>query len=267
MTVPTPSIRLFAPPGGLEAAYGETARIGLISLSTDIAIERDFARMVPDDSLGLYTTRIRLDWPNTDATFLALAERIPDAASVIVPNIRLDAIVFGCTTASTLIGPERVEALVQSRRPEVKVTNPALAAVEALKALDAKRIVLITPYTVQMTGNVVRFFERHGLSLVSVTCTGFDTDESIGRVPAAAFLDAAMSAERKGADAVFVSCTATKALNVIDEIERRTGLPVITSNQAAFWHAAKLAGWARPIPGFGTLMTRHFDQPTSKAAE
>ena len=267
MTMPVPSIRLFEPPGGLEAAYGETARIGLISLSTDIAIERDFTRMVPDDSLGLYTTRIRLDWPNTDATFLALADRIPDAASVIVPNVRLDAIVFGCTTASTLIGPERVEALVRSRRPDVKVTNPALAAVEALKALDARRIVLITPYTVQMTGNVVRFFERHGISLVSATCTGFDTDESIGRVPAAAFLDAALSAERTGADAIFVSCTATKALNVIDELERRTGLPVVTSNQAAFWHAAKLAGWSRPIPGFGTLMTRHFDPPTSKAAE
>lgn len=267
MTTSSPAIRLYAPPNGLEAAYGERARIGLISLSTDIAIERDFGRMLPDDSLGLYTTRIRLDWPNSDATFLALADRIPDAASVIVPNIRLDAVVFGCTSASTLIGSERVEALVRSRRPEVKVTNPALAAVESLKALGARRVVLVTPYTVQMTGNVVRFFERHGIELVSVTCTGFDTDDNIGRVPAEAFVDATMSAERSGADAVFISCTATKALNIIDQLEARVGLPVVTSNQAAFWHAARLAGWSKPIAGYGRLMSHHLGDAAKQAAE
>lgn len=263
----SPPIRLFEPPGGLEEPYGAKTRIGLISLSTDIAIERDFAHMVPDDRMGLYTTRIRLDWPNTDETFLALADRIPDAASVLVPNIRLDAIVFGCTTASTLIGSDRVEALVQSRRPGVKVTNPARAAVEALKVLDAKRIVLVTPYTVQMTGNVVRFFERNGIDLVSVTCTGFDTDENIGRVPAEAFIAATMSAERKGADAVFVSCTATKALDIIDDLEKRTGLPVVTSNQAAFWHAARLGGWNEPIGGYGALMSKHLHTSARQAAE
>lgn len=263
----SPSIRLFEPPAGLEEPYGAKTRIGLISLSTDIAIERDFGHMVPDDQMGLYTSRIRLDWPNTDETFLALADRIPDAASVLVPNIRLDAIVFGCTTASTLIGSERVEALVQSKRPGVKVTNPARAAVEALKALDAKRIVLVTPYTVQMTGNVVRFFEKNGIDLVSVTCTGFDTDENIGRVPASAFIDATMSAERKGADAVFISCTATKALDIIDDLEKRVGLPVVTSNQAAFWHAARLGGWTTPIEGYGTLMSKHFSSPAIQAAE
>ncbi len=267
MTSPSPAIRLYEPPKGLEAAYGEAVRIGLISLSTDIAIERDFGRMVPDDSLGLYTTRIRLDWPNSDETFLALADRIPDAASVIVPNVRLDAVVFGCTSASTLIGPERVEALIKSRRPEVKVTNPALAAVESLKALGARKIVLVTPYTVQMTGNVVRFFEKNGIELVSVTCTGFDTDDNIGRVPAEAFIDATMSAERSGADAVFISCTATKALNIIDALEAKAGLPVVTSNQAAFWHAARLAGWSKPIKGYGTLMARHLGSNAKQAAE
>ncbi|MEZ5924208.1 MAG: aspartate/glutamate racemase family protein [Hyphomicrobiaceae bacterium] len=265
--MPSPAIRLFEPPSGLEEPYGAKARIGLISLSTDIAIERDFGCMVPDDSLGLYTTRIRLDWPNSDETFLALADRIPDAAGVLVPNIRLDAVVFGCTSASTLIGSERVEALVHSRRPGVKVTNPALAAVEALKALAARRIVLVTPYTVQMTGNVVRFFERHGVELVSVTCTGHDTDESIGRVPAEAFIEATMSAARTGADAVFISCTATKALNIIEALEQRIGLPVVTSNQAAFWHAARLADWTSPIEGFGKLLRLPAAQSNRRAAE
>lgn len=265
--VRSPDIRLFEPPRGLEEPYGAKARIGLISLSTDIAIERDFGRMLPNDEMGLYTTRIRLDWPNSDATFLALADRIPDAASVIVPNIRLDVVVFGCTSASTLIGTERVQQLVHSRRPDVKVTNPALAAVEALKALRARRIALVTPYTVQMTGNVVRFFEKAGIELVSATCTGFDTDENIGRVPAEAFIDATVGAELGGADAVFISCTATKALNIIETLEQRIGLPVVTSNQAAFWHAARLAGWSRPILGYGSLLAEHLVGVQQRAAE
>jgi hypothetical protein len=73
----TPSIRLFEPTAGSKEPYGAKARIGLIALSTDAAIERDFARMVPDDRLGIYTTRIRLDMPTNDKRFLAPALGIP----------------------------------------------------------------------------------------------------------------------------------------------------------------------------------------------
>ncbi|KEA53558.1 Asp/Glu racemase [Mangrovibacter sp. MFB070] len=239
---------------GLEEPYGYSARIGLIVLSTDPVIERDFHHMVPDDSMGVFSTRIYLETPNSDRTFLALADELAPAASLLLPESTLDAIVFGCTSASTLIGPERVSTLIQQGRPGVCVTNPATAALEALRFFKARRIALVTPYTVQMTENVMAFLAENGITFSSVRVAGYDTDHTIGSIPANFFVDAVLSSDLSDVDAVFISCTGTKALNVIDEIEEKTGLPVVVSNQAAFWHALRLSGCQKNIPGYGRLL-------------
>lgn len=237
-----------------EEPYGWKARIGLIVLSTDPVIERDFHRLVPDDSVGVFSTRVYLETPNSDRTFLALADEMAPAASLLIPDSRLDAVVFGCTSASTLIGPERIEALIREGRPGVKVTNPATAAVAALNAFGAKRVALVTPYTTQMMGNVMRFVTGAGFELTSALAAGYDTDHTIGSIPAEFFVEAAKASALEGADAIFISCTGTKALNVIERVEAETGLPVVVSNQAAFWHALRLSGWSTPISGYGRLL-------------
>ncbi len=240
--------------GALEEPYGKLVRMGLLALSTDLAIERDFGRMVPDDDLLLVTTRIHLETPNSDRTFTNLQHEIVAAARLLIPDSRLDVLVFGCTAASTIIGPKRVAALAAEARPGLECTNPATGTIEALKALGARRIAVVTPYTRQMTGNVLRFLDAGGFEFTGVSALGFDTDVGIGSVPAHAFIDAARRTEREGAQALFISCTATKALDIIDELEAEIGIPVVTSNQAAFWHALKIAGWSRAIPGYGRLL-------------
>ena len=238
----------------LGEPYGHVARIGLLALSTDLAIERDFAQMAPDPDVAVFTTRIHLETPNSDRTFLALQREIVGAMKLIIPDSRLDAVVFGCTSASTIIGPSRVAELVAKIRPGTACTNPATGTIEALSALDARNIAVITPYTRQMTGNIARFIDSAGFRMTSVRSLGYDTDVAIGSVPADSFIEAARQSRLDGADAIFVSCTATKALNIIDELEAETGLPVVVSNQAAFWHALRLVGWSRPIAGYGMLL-------------
>ncbi len=248
-------IRQVPVPGGrMEDNYGERIRLGLVALCDDLAVERDFARMLPDDRVALVTSRIFLEQPNSRRTFLEMAERIPDTVRLLCPLLRLDAVVFACTTATSYIGEDRVAQLVRTVRPGVHVTNPGSAAIAALRSLGATRISVITPYTVANTSNVVGMLSAAGLEAVQVSCFGFDTDMDIGSVPRDAYLEQARRTDHRDAQAVFVSCTATKALDVIDAIEDATGLPCITSNQASFWHAVRLAEWDEPIPGFGRLM-------------
>ncbi|WP_186075314.1 maleate cis-trans isomerase family protein [Burkholderia gladioli] len=245
---------IHAPGTPLGEPYGAVARIGLIVLSTDPVIERDFHRLVPDDGIGVFSTRIHLETPNSDRTFLALADRLEAAARLLIPDSRLDAIVFGCTSASTLIGPRQIEQRIRLGRPGVAVTNPATAAVAALRALKARRVALITPYTAQMTRNVMRFLVEADIELSSVRIADHDTDYAIGSIPECFFVEAAQASQLAGVDAIFISCTGTRALNVIEEIEAQTGLPVVVSNQAAFWHALRLAGREVPIRGYGRLL-------------
>jgi maleate isomerase len=241
-------------PGELEDNYGAKVRVGLIALCDDVAVDRDFARMIPDDRVALVTSRIFLEQPNSKRTFLAMADRIPDVARLLCPLLRLDSIVFGCTSATSYIGERRVRDIIQGVRPGVHVTNPGTGSIAALRALGAKRVSIITPYTVANTQSVVRMVSAGGFEPTQVSCFGFDTDMDIGSVPRQAYLEQAKRGKHRDADAIFVSCTATKALDAIDDIEMATGLPCVTSNQASFWHALALAGWSEPIKGFGKLM-------------
>ncbi|MGI9465213.1 MAG: ectoine utilization protein EutA, partial [Aestuariivirgaceae bacterium] len=56
------------------------------------------------------------------------------------------------------------------------------------------------------------------------------------------------------AEAIFISCTALPAVTAIEEIEARTGKPVVTSNQASAWACLRHAGISAAVPGFGQLL-------------
>ena len=43
-------------------------------------------------------------------------------------------------------------------------------------------------------------------------------------------------------DGLFLSCTNLRTLDVIEEMEARLGMPVLSSNQVLAWHLFRLAG-------------------------
>jgi maleate isomerase len=239
------------PPTG--PAYGEDFRIGLIALSTDLAVERDFAKL-SDDRVTTFTTRVRMRTPNSEATFLELERELPSVAALLVPTSRLDVVVLGCTAASMLIGDERISAAVTAVRPGVQVTNPALAVVTALRILGVTRLALLTPYTPSVTKVTIDFLASRGIETVDAIGLGIDMDDTHARIPEAVLMDAARSLDRARAQAVFVSCTAIRALNIVAPLEHELGIPVLTSNQAAFWHAMRLGGVHRRVDGYGQLL-------------
>jgi maleate isomerase len=55
-------------------------------------------------------------------------------------------------------------------------------------------------------------------------------------------------------DAVFISCTNLRALNLIAELESKLAKPVISSNQALGWHCLRLAGVKSKLSQYGRLL-------------
>ena len=76
----------------------------------------------------------------------------------------------------------------------------------------------------------------------------------MARIPVEAIIRAAKEADRDDAEALFISCTAIRAVDVIDEIERELNKPVVSANQALFWESVRTAGYEAPINGYGTLL-------------
>ena len=56
------------------------------------------------------------------------------------------------------------------------------------------------------------------------------------------------------ADALFISCTALPALEIIDEVEKKINKPVFSSNQTLIWDALRSVGYKSPVEGYGKLL-------------
>ncbi|GIT46296.1 MAG: hypothetical protein Ct9H300mP12_08810 [Acidimicrobiales bacterium] len=98
---------------------------------------------------------------------LAMETRIPEAAGLLPEIMGFDVIGYGCTSAATLIGEERVSAALHRAHPKVANTNPISAVLAAMEALGARRIAVITPYNAQVTTGIVSLLEERGLDVAA----------------------------------------------------------------------------------------------------
>jgi len=56
------------------------------------------------------------------------------------------------------------------------------------------------------------------------------------------------------ADALFVSCTALPALEILDEVEKKINKPVFSSNQTLIWDTIRSVGYKNSVTGYGKLL-------------
>lgn len=229
-------------------------RVGLVILATDHTTEVDFQRMVASGTIGLYTARIPYENPTTPENLRRMQPRLSEGAALILPGEPLDAICYSCTSASVVIGDETVEAAIGAAKPGVPVVTPPLASVAGLRAFGARRISVLTPYTVETSTPMAAYFTRHGFEIVSFTCLGFEDDREMARISPRSLLQAAVEATAPDAEALFISCTALRAAASVPAIENAIGRPVISSNLATAWRCLALCEADEPRPGLGRLM-------------
>ncbi|RWA58268.1 ectoine utilization protein EutA [Mesorhizobium sp.] len=256
---PLPEIRLLPTRPALDARPLEK-RVGLIILATDHTSEPDFRRMVASERIGVYVARIPYKNPTTPENLRRMQPELEAAAALILPDEPLDAICYSCTSASVVIGDAEIEAAIQAARPGVAVVTPPMAGVRGLKSLGARRISILTPYTVETSRPMAAYFAERGFEIVSFTCLGFEDDREMARIPPAALVELAGKATDAEADALFVSCTALRSALAVAGMEQAIGRPVVTSNQATAWNCLRLCGDDTARPQFGRLMTKSLSQ-------
>jgi maleate isomerase len=230
-------------------------RIGLIALATDHATERDFMNMRPSDDVVIYTSRLLNQNPCNVENLRAMAPRLTDAAALILPESRLDVIAYSCTSGTVMIGHDAVAANIQAARPGVPCVTPIEASLAGLRQLGASRIAVLTPYIDEVNEPMRRYIEKHGPEIVAFTSFHMADDNHMACLPPEAIHQAAIEADRPEAEALFISCTAIRAVEVIERIERDIGKPVVSAIQAMFWQALRLSGYSAPVAGYGRLLT------------
>lgn len=230
-------------------------RIGLIILATDHTSEVDFQRMVAGERIGVYATRIPYDNPVTPENLRAMQPSLTAGAALILPDEPLDVVMYSCTSASVVIGDAEIETAVKAAKPTAAVVTPTAAAVSGLRAFGAKRISVLTPYTLATSRSMADYFEGLGFDIARFACLGLTDDREMARISPDEIVAFAKEATAPDSDALFISCTAVRAAGVAARIEAAIGKPVVTSNLATAWACLRLCGDDTARPERGRLMT------------
>lgn len=235
-------------------------RIGLLVPSTNTICEPDFWRVVPPE-VTVYTGRL---WITNDAEEEAEMDRMNaevEEGAKYLRTAAVDVVAYGCTTGSFYRGPGYDSELIgkMSAASGAPTVATAPAVVDALRSLGAKRISVATPYTEWNNRRFSPYFEAMGFEVLNVEgepVAAKAGNQGINDQSPESILDFATKVCRPEADALFCSCTAWRSFEVVQELEQRTGKPVVTSNQATAWAALRVLGISRPDPAFGQLFER-----------
>jgi maleate isomerase len=104
-----------------------------------------------------------------------------------------------------------------------------------------ERVAVLTPYVQEVVETVVAARERAGHHVVHAAGMGIPTNRAIGSVEPAELLAFAEAELRSVAfDLLFVSCTNLRTAPVVELLESRFGVPVVTSNLATCRAALEL---------------------------
>jgi maleate isomerase len=241
-------------PFELDRGIAARAAIGLIVLATDHTIEHEFRQILALDGVALYETRIRNAAEINPATLAEMEQGMTGAAGLILPGSRLDVVAYGCTSGTVVIGEEAVFRRIRQARPEVACTTPITAAVAGLRALNAGRIALLTPYIEEVNQMLREFIQARGISVPVMGSFNHENDNEVARISTDSIRAAVRRlVEADKVDAVFVSCTSLRVAAIAEELEQELGVPVTSSNHALAWHCLRLAGFRDGVPGFGSL--------------
>ncbi len=217
--------------------------LGLVVLQTDETIEHDFRRLLSADECKLHVSRVVSGADLTPEMIARMDRALPEAASLLPPAASFDAVAYACTSGTAHIGAERVHQVLRTETGATSATDPMTAAIAALGALGAHRIGVLTPYTETIAQPLIDTLRETGFDVTSSLSFGEEVEANVVRISGNS-VRGAVEALLQGAevDAVFMSCTNLRTLDVIPDLETRFGIPVFGSNLALAWHLSKLAG-------------------------
>lgn len=210
------------------------ARVGLVVPSSNTVAEVDFYRRLPRD-VTLHTARMYLEETTPEGESAMLDDFLPRAVDDL-RSARPDVVVFGCTSAGALRGNHYEAELIQQIEAQTGACAFSVAASvrTAIRAANARRVGVITPYVDSLNQKIQESLENDGLEVAAIRGLGITDNFTIADVDPDRIV--ALATERfKGTriDLLFASCTNFRAFDAREEMQAALGIPVVTSNQAA----------------------------------
>ncbi len=228
-------------------------KVGLIVPSSNTTVEWDFQRLMPKH-VSLHSARMWLTGSGSEG--LPRMNEDMEVAANHLGSAAVDLIVYACTGGSLLEGAGH-DTRISARITEltgIPATTISTASRQALTTLDMHKLVVCCPYQDSMTKKVGDYLDANGYQVVSLAGRRKEDNLAIGNDSLDEIVNFVTDNTVDHADGIFLSCTNWRTTDVCQQIEDRTGKPVVTANQATAWVTRHLIGVTDPVVGYGRLM-------------
>lgn len=239
--------------------HSAVRRFGVLGPPGNTAMEYEFPSMLP---AGVVFNHNRLSRPGsgiTDESLVAMAKSI-DRAAYDLAQAYPEVIVYGCTSGSFLfgIGNEAQTAQQIAEVTGIPAATTSTAVVQALQAVNARKVALFTPYPDDINHHEVEFLTHYGFDVVCVDSFRRATSEEIRMISSQQVAELVLRnrANIVNADTVFISCTNLLTVDQLARLEAELGKPVISSNQASVWAALQAMGIDTQSVKAGSLFSK-----------
>lgn len=234
------------------------AKIGVLVPFTNCNLEPDMELLRP---------------PNTTVHFARLggydADKIPGSDQMaglgssditealhLISGVRPDVVLYGCTSATLTHGPSFDAELAEKIKESSNAISLTAAGclVTAIKTVGAAKVGFASPYLGEVNEQAMEFLGKEGIQTVNCADIGRALGNyGQGELSPDQVYELALRADHPEADAVVLSCTDMRSIEVIERVETVLGKPVITSNQAMMFCLMKALGIPRHTHSPGRL--------------
>lgn len=224
-------------------------KLGMIVPSWNTVMEYEVQRMA-GATLSVHAQRIS-HTADTEENLMWMGTQVP-AAAALLAHAKVSVICYGCTAGGFLKGPHYDRDMSAKIKAATGIPGATSASTitDALTALGTQRISVATAYEPWLNEKVRSYLEAAGFTVLAIEGFGTQAHAAVTPERVAAL---ARQVNRADAQAVFISCSNLRTLEIIEGLERDLGKPVVTSNQASMWGMLRLIGDKRVVGGAGRL--------------
>ena len=245
--------------GGMwrDDILGWRGRIGLIMPATNLLLETALPRMAPD-GVTFHTARLTNSPSVTPEALKEMSGRIMGAA-LDLASAKVDLIAYCCTASSFVEGRAHDDHVIAdiTDKAGVRAVTTMGAIVAALRALNIKRPVIVSPYAHAIEVLEAKYLEAEEFQIAAKAGMGITDMLGLHDPTPGAVYKLARETFVPSADGLLISCNALRAHVVADALEKDLRVPVVTSLTATLWGALRAIGVNDAIPGYGRLLTEH----------
>lgn len=232
------------------------ATIAYMLPSSCLVYEHEF-RLITASLPGVIGVPSRLLITQCDRAGLEKMNTQIELAAQQLATCEPDLVMYMCTSGSFMRGNRgehaiRTQITALTHRPAATTSQAVLAA---LRHLKLRRVVMLTPYNEDLTRREARWLQENDIAVIDSLGRDIPDNLDRGRQYPETSYHLAKRLRHVEADGIFLSCANVRSIEIVEQLERDTGKPVVSSSQATTWFALRQCGIQDSLPGFGRLFT------------